>query len=141
MDVAQLKKRWLEVVVLVAILGVGAWFFLRPHPETGLVKGNGRIEATEIDVSTKIAGKLRDLPMDEGDFVEARAPSRNRRPYRRNRSEAMPRAEISGRVRKMAERFDLADVLSALPESLPLLPDPLEPRKPKISPRWMRKLT
>jgi hypothetical protein len=70
LDVAHLKKRWPEIVVLMALIGVGAWFFLRPRPDTaGLVKGNGRIEATEIDVATKIAGRLRDLLVDEGDFV------------------------------------------------------------------------
>jgi HlyD family secretion protein len=58
--------------VLVALIVVGAWFFLRPRPDTaGLVKGNGRIEATEIDVATKIAGRVRDVLVDEGDFVEA----------------------------------------------------------------------
>jgi multidrug efflux pump subunit AcrA (membrane-fusion protein) len=58
--------------VLVALIAVGAWFFLQPRPDTaGLVKGNGRIEATEIDVPTKIAGRVRDVLVDEGDFVEA----------------------------------------------------------------------
>ena len=33
--------------------------------------GNGRIEAVEIDVSTRIAGRLREILANEGDFVEA----------------------------------------------------------------------
>ena len=58
--------------MLVALIAVGAWFFLRLRPDTaGLGKGNGRIEATEIDVATKIAGRVRDVLVDEGDFVEA----------------------------------------------------------------------
>jgi multidrug resistance efflux pump len=67
-----MKKRLAEIILLVALIGVGAWFFLRPRTDqTGFIKGNGRIEATEIDVATKIAGRVRDVLVDEGDFVEA----------------------------------------------------------------------
>lgn len=37
----------------------------------GIAGGNGRIEAVEIDVSTRIAGRLREILANEGDFVEA----------------------------------------------------------------------
>lgn len=40
----------------------------------GFTKGNGRIEATEIDVSTKIAGRVEELLVNEGDFVTAGQP-------------------------------------------------------------------
>lgn len=39
----------------------------------GLASGNGRLEATEVDVATKIAGRLSELGPREGDFVEAGA--------------------------------------------------------------------
>jgi len=39
----------------------------------GLASGNGRLEAVEVDVATKIAGRLRELGPREGDFVEAGA--------------------------------------------------------------------
>ncbi len=39
----------------------------------GLASGNGRLEATEVDVATKIAGRLAELGPREGDYVEAGA--------------------------------------------------------------------
>ena len=35
----------------------------------GIASGNGRIEATEIDIATKLAGRLQDIMVKEGDFV------------------------------------------------------------------------
>src|SRR5262245_38299851 len=37
----------------------------------GIVKSNGRIEATQVDVSTKYPGRLATLTVDEGDEVTA----------------------------------------------------------------------
>ena len=37
----------------------------------GIASGNGRIEATEIDVSTKASGRIREILVNEGDFVTA----------------------------------------------------------------------
>jgi HlyD family secretion protein len=42
----------------------------RDMPE-GIVKTNGRIEATQVDVSAKYAGRLATLTVDEGDEVSA----------------------------------------------------------------------
>ena len=41
-----------------------------PLPE-GLAMGKGRIEATEVDVATQIAGRLLEVRVREGDRVEA----------------------------------------------------------------------
>lgn len=38
---------------------------------SGIAAGNGRIEATEIDISTKIAGRLKELLVDEGALVNS----------------------------------------------------------------------
>lgn len=56
-------------VLVVALL---LWKTLRPSglPE-GIVGGNGRIEATEIDVASKAPGRIRDILADEGDMVKA----------------------------------------------------------------------
>lgn len=69
-----IKKPWaiaLAVAVL-AILGLVAWYELKPKglPD-GIASGNGRIEATEIDVSARIAGRIQDILVDEGAFVTA----------------------------------------------------------------------
>jgi HlyD family secretion protein len=54
-----------------ALLALAAWWQLRPNglPE-GFASGNGRIEATEVDVATKLAGRITRIEVDEGDFVE-----------------------------------------------------------------------
>ncbi len=63
---------WVLVVLALGGGGYYAWLKLRPPglPE-GLASGNGRIEATEIDVDAKIAGRIADILVDEGDFVRA----------------------------------------------------------------------
>ena len=67
-------KPLLCAVVALALTGGGyyAWLKLRPPglPE-GIASGNGRIEATEIDVDAKIAGRITDILVDEGDPVSA----------------------------------------------------------------------
>ena len=56
-----LKKKLVPaaIVLIVAAVGFYAWTKLRPSgPGKDFVKGNGRIEATEIDVATKLAGRV-----------------------------------------------------------------------------------
>jgi HlyD family secretion protein len=68
------KKR-LAAGMVVAILAVGivfAWRQLKPAglPD-GFAVGNGRIEATEIDIATKAAGRIKEILVNDGDAVEA----------------------------------------------------------------------
>jgi HlyD family secretion protein len=74
MDMNRTLKTWLPVVLLAA-LGAGAFAawgpFGRRDDDPGFVKGNGRIEATEIDVATKVAGRVRAIAAQEGEFVAA----------------------------------------------------------------------
>jgi HlyD family secretion protein len=52
-----------------------AWITLKPAgPGKGFVSGNGRIEATEIGVSTKLPGRVQQIMVNEGDFVQAGEP-------------------------------------------------------------------
>lgn len=57
------------IAIAVAII---AWWALRPSglPE-GIVSGNGRIEATEIDIATKTPGRIVEILAREGDIVQA----------------------------------------------------------------------
>lgn len=67
--------RLAAVAIAVGVLGAAVWSQLRPRgPGDGFVSGNGRIEAIEIDVATKIAGRLREVLVEEGDFVRAGQP-------------------------------------------------------------------
>jgi HlyD family secretion protein len=48
------------------------WCHLQPAKlENGFAAGNGRIEAVEIDIACKNGGRIRDILVDEGDFVIA----------------------------------------------------------------------
>lgn len=67
-------RGWLLVVVaaVVVVGGYYGWkFYSDPGLPDGIVSGNGRIEAVEIDVSTKTAGRIKEIFADEGEFVTA----------------------------------------------------------------------
>ncbi len=71
---ASIKKNLLlaTVAIAVALVAWGVWTKMRPTGlGEGFVSGNGRIEATEIDVATKYAGRVVDIFAREGDFVKA----------------------------------------------------------------------
>ena len=61
------NKKLIIIIVLAAIVAAVAWYFLKPSagPE-GLASGNGRLEATETAVSTKVQGKLTEVFFREG---------------------------------------------------------------------------
>ena len=89
------------VAIVVAVLGAATWIYLRPRgPGAGFVSGNGRIEAIEIDVATKIAGRLREVLVEEGDFVSTGQPlaRMDTNVLRAQRDEAA-RVECTGRIR------------------------------------------
>lgn len=67
------KNQLLPLLLLAAVAAVAlAWSALKPSgPGAGFVSGNGRIEATEVDVATKLAGRVQDIKVNEGDFVRA----------------------------------------------------------------------
>jgi len=62
--------RILMAAALLAGIAILAWKGLRQDGlGDGFASGNGRIEATEIDVATKLAGRVAEISVDEGDFV------------------------------------------------------------------------
>ncbi|OPY84626.1 MAG: putative efflux pump membrane fusion protein [Syntrophus sp. PtaU1.Bin208] len=68
------QKKWLIRIVVILVIGVVAalaWQRYGIRQDEGLASGNGRIEATEIDVSAKNAGRIKDIRVREGDFVKA----------------------------------------------------------------------
>jgi HlyD family secretion protein len=84
------RRRWLGVGAIIAALvalAAAGWVLvaggdLKALPQTlrgllghallpqGIALGNGRIEATEVDVATKLPGRLREVLVREGDRVE-----------------------------------------------------------------------
>lgn len=60
------------VAAAVAVAILASWRPWRNEgPGNGFVSGNGRIEATEVAVATKLAGRIRQILVSEGEFVQA----------------------------------------------------------------------
>lgn len=103
------------IAALVAVLGCGIWLSLKPSGlGPAFVSGNGRIEATEIDVATKLAGRVQDIVVNEGDFVTAGQPLAQmqvdvldaQRDEARAQSRQAVNAVASGRAQVAARRSD-----------------------------------
>lgn len=69
-----LKKKLITVGIAIA-LAAGAWYTWQKYKggkdDGALLHGNGRIEATEVDVATKLAGRVDNILVSEGAFVKA----------------------------------------------------------------------
>jgi HlyD family secretion protein len=71
------RRWWLRIVVALALLAGGAgggyywWQHLQAQLPAGIAFGNGRLEADEIDIDTKFAGRIAEILADEGDLVKA----------------------------------------------------------------------
>ncbi|MGY2286052.1 HlyD family secretion protein [Pseudomonas gingeri] len=57
------------LVVLLAAGGFGYWKSLHDRLPEGLSMGNGRLEATEVQIASKIPGRLAEVLVNEGDKV------------------------------------------------------------------------
>lgn len=70
----QIKNRLLPALI-VAVLAVGGWYAWQHLTDDtanpAFISGNGRIEATEVDIATKMAGRVDDILVEEGAFVKA----------------------------------------------------------------------
>lgn len=61
--------------VVIVLIGAGIYFYYtnsqtESESMEGFTGGNGRIEAREIDIAAKMAGKIERVLVDEGDYVE-----------------------------------------------------------------------
>ncbi len=71
------RRRWIRVALALAVLAGGAggayywWQRLHPPLPPGIAFGNGRLEADEINIDTKYAGRIAEMLADEGDLVAA----------------------------------------------------------------------
>jgi HlyD family secretion protein len=67
------KKYWLTSVVALALAIMVAYALWQQRGSSdlgpGFVAGNGRVEATEIDVATRFAGRVRSISVRQGDNV------------------------------------------------------------------------
>lgn len=67
----------IQRLLLLGVVAVGAYFgwqwWLSRQPEPlpeGIVFGNGRVEAVQVDIATKYAGRIKEILVSEGDLVE-----------------------------------------------------------------------
>ena len=68
------QKSLTLVAVAAALVLAGGYAWKQwqaSHADAGLASGNGRIEATEIDVATKLGGRVEEILVTEGAFVKA----------------------------------------------------------------------
>lgn len=71
------RRRWIRIALALVVVvgGAGAAFYWWQHAQArlppGIASGNGRIEADEIDIDTKFAGRIAEILADEGDMVKA----------------------------------------------------------------------
>ena len=69
-------RRWLRrlsFVLIPLVIAGGYWWWLHTRPvlPPGFASGNGRLEADEVDIDTKFAGRILQLNVDEGDLVKS----------------------------------------------------------------------
>jgi len=69
-----MKKRVLLWTVLVAVVCGAFWLYnvvanRKPYDTEKFVMGNGRIEATEVTIASKLAGRVEKIHIGEGDLV------------------------------------------------------------------------
>lgn len=66
-------KTWfIRLGLILLLVAVGSWIWLRverSRQHDGLVSSNGRIEATDVNIAAKIAGRIASIAVDEGDLV------------------------------------------------------------------------
>ncbi|QPC44592.1 HlyD family efflux transporter periplasmic adaptor subunit [Kaustia mangrovi] len=68
------RYKWLIAAALVALAAAGAYYWytvLASRLPDGIAESNGRIEAEQVDIASKQAGRVIEILVDEGDMVEA----------------------------------------------------------------------
>lgn len=71
----KISKKWIIIVLVIIAISFILWQQFKPEGYgADFTNGNGRIEATEINISTKLAGRIEKINVDEGDFVKAGQP-------------------------------------------------------------------
>lgn len=66
-------RRAAALTIVLAIIGTAVWYFLLRTPATdpNIIKLSGRIEGDDATVSAKVAGRIREITVREGDQVKA----------------------------------------------------------------------
>lgn len=71
------KKPIILVIIILAAIALGVYYWKQAESNSqldGFISSNGRIEATELDISSKLAGRIQEILVNEGDFIKAGQP-------------------------------------------------------------------
>ncbi|MDD2222177.1 MAG: HlyD family efflux transporter periplasmic adaptor subunit [Pseudomonas sp.] len=74
---APLQKKITLAIAAAGVIALAWWGWTQlteNGPGDGFISGNGRIEATDIDISSKFSGRIEAVLVREGDFVSAGQP-------------------------------------------------------------------
>lgn len=66
--------RWIKWGIIITVLAVGAFYWMSSGEDElaeNFPFGNGRVEATEINLASKFAGRLSEVLVQEGEYVKA----------------------------------------------------------------------
>jgi len=72
--IMQWKNTGIILVMATATVGFLLTSFQSPELPSGIASGNGRIEAVEVDITTKFGGRLAAVLVQEGDSVKLNQP-------------------------------------------------------------------
>jgi HlyD family secretion protein len=92
------RRRVLGVVLAVAVLGLLAWAGWRLYEQraaAGRLFASGSIQATEVDISPKVPGRIIHLMVDEGDQVKTGQVLADLEPQETNAQLAQARAAVA----------------------------------------------
>ncbi len=68
-------RTWIAASIVAVAVVFGGYFYwqdqLNSRLPDGIAFGNGRIEAVQVDISTKIAGRVQEIFANEGDLVQS----------------------------------------------------------------------
>lgn len=67
------KMNWFLVLlclVIIAVIGLLIWQKYKQTHQGNIFSGNGRIEATEINIAPRISEKVKEIYVKEGDYVK-----------------------------------------------------------------------
>lgn len=72
MMLSKYRNKILIIGIIIIAFGFAVWWFnFRTEPLEGFAVGNGRLEATEVDIATKFHGRVEEILFDEGDRVQS----------------------------------------------------------------------
>ena len=67
-------KRLVLLIPFIILIGICIFFFRQysqPHPLPGIAHANGRLEFARMDVASLYAGRVEEMLVSEGQYVEA----------------------------------------------------------------------